>query len=426
MPGAGNGVHITLEQALLGCTIPTPLRMALGAPALVHCVVSLGSGALEISTATPGERHLAHLRASASRTAAPAQLPAAAALGSQLRAQPHALAVHAAAAAAATHAAWLPTATATVALEAAAHVSGFLAHPAATDCMLHIGAALAAQATPQETRVPTAIGAFCPRRDLAAAQGAWASAEVTEQLPNGSAASSYRLAAAGSADPSLVHLADLQAKAVRLASMGVKSASLPVKEHMQPRMLYRLAWQASMPAGSHTSQPKLEPNGRHAWQQAAAKQHIISSKRVSAHTGGYCLADMALLQQTLAQEGTTAAAGLALLTSGAQQQQESICGPSSCNAQSSAAAAAWGMVRVAATERPDLAWAAIDVQLVQAAHRADAWPQADAFGAACTSGTASTPRIMAEQRRAVQDPDALVAPSGQAIITGGLGGSFPS
>jgi hypothetical protein len=290
--------------------------------------------------------------------------------------------------------------------------------------MLHIGAALAASAQPGETRVPTAIGAFSPRKELAAGQqDAWASAAVSAQLLDGSAASNYRLSAADSAaEGALVELAELQAKAVNLASMAADSAGQARKEDVQPRMLYRLTWQAGMPAKSTaTGKLWLSSSSRHIWQQAAAGQCIRSSTHLLAHAGASCLADVAVLQHVLTRGKAGAAAGLALVTTGAQQQQESICGPGRSGADGSAAAA-WGLVRVAAGERPDLAWAATDVQPEQAARAAGALPQADAFGSACSFGAVLSPRILAEHGRNSSGEPFASADRGRAIITGGLGG----
>ena len=415
-------MHSALDQALLACVIPAPLRMQPAAPAPVQCTLGLSAGAVEVSSSAPGGRQLAHLRASASRIAPARQAPAT--LDHSLRMQPIAVAMAAATAAAAQRAARLPAATAGIALHAAQPASGFLAHPAVTDSMLHIGAALAASAQSGETRVPTAVGAFSPRKELAATQqDAWASAAVSTQLPDGSAASSYRLSAADSATEGvLVELAELQAKAANLASMAAASAGQARKEDVQPRMLYHVTWQAGMPAKSPVNDlPWLRSRERHVWQQAAAGQHIRSSRHLLAHASASCLADVAVLQHMLAQSKAGAAAGLALITTGAQQQQDSICRAGRPIADSNAAAA-WGLVRVAAGERPDLAWAATDVQPMQAAHAAGAVPQSDAFGAVSASGAMLLPRILAEHGRDSSEEPLASAAGGRAVISGGLGG----
>ena len=237
-------MHKALGQALLSCAIPAPLRMPEGAAAPAQCAVDLAAGGLEVSSGAGGRR-LAHLRASASRLLVPPPLTAAAAP----QPQPGGLSILVslvAVPAATAQPAGLPAATAGVALRPAEHASGYLAHPAAVDSMLHIGAALAAalqKGTAAETRVPTAVGAFAPRAELCGAQGAWACAAVTGQLSDGSATSSYRLSA-DAAPGSVVSLADLQAKALDTVQSAGAS---PGKEHIRPQLLYKLAWQSSSP-----------------------------------------------------------------------------------------------------------------------------------------------------------------------------------
>ena len=116
-----------------------------------------------------------------------------------------------------------------------------------------------------------------------------------------------------------------------------------------------------------------------------------------------------------------ACAGLSLVTSGAQQQAESICAGS----WQSSEAAAWGLVRVAASERPDLAWSAVDVQPVLAARAGRALPATDAFGAMIASNAVAMPRILAlyHDDSWLQDQQHPCASSVRTVITGGLGGN---
>ena len=410
-------MHKALGQALLGCAIPAPLRLLKDtAAAPVQCAVDLAAGGLEVLSGATG-RHLAHLRASASRVlvspltaaAAPQQQPAGLSIFISL------VAVHVTA----TQPARLPAATAGIALRPAEHASGYLAHPAVVDSMLHIGAALAAalqrQGAAPETRVPTAIGAFGPCMELCGAPGAWACAAVTGQLPDGSAASSYRLAA-DAAQGSVVTLAEMQAKALDQAQ---SAAASPGKENVAPHLLYNLAWQSSLPI-MRTGQ-RVVPLRTHQWIGASTGMRVPGHRRhVPAHASAACLADMAVLQRAMAERACT---GLSLVTSGAQQQGESVCAAS----WRAGDAAAWGLVRVAASERPALAWAAVDVQPVTAARASCALPTTDAFGAVIASGAVAMPRILAslQEDMSQQGHEHPCASTGRTVISGGLGGDVP-
>ena len=406
----GNGVHKTLGQALLGCAIPASLRMPKDTATPVQCALDLAAGTLEVYSGV-ASRHLAHLRASTTKLLPP-PLPAALA---QPQPDASALAGLFKTAVPAAQPVSLPAATAGIALRPAEHASGYVAHPAVVDSMLHVGATLAAsleQGAAAETRVPTAIGAFSPHTELCGVPGAWASAAVTGQLPDGSATSSYRLSA-DSSPGCAVSLDELRAKALDHVQAAAAS---PGKENVEPHLLYKLAWQSSAPTAS-TGQ-RSTPLRVHRWLGASTGMRVPGRRRVAAAASATCLADMAVLQQAMAKSAST---GLSLATSGAQQQEDSICR----REWQASDAAGWGMVRVAAGERPDLAWAAMDVQPVLADGARCAPPRMDAFGALVTSGTVAVPRILAHHHGDRLLHDDHTASGGRTVITGGLGGDVP-
>ena len=403
----------------MGCTIPAPLRMSTNAAAALQCTLDLAAGGLKVSSGVASSRHLAHLHASSSRI----QLLPSTAVVPQLRPDAASVMVGLVATAewAESQPARLPAATASIALRPAEHASGYVAHPAVVDSLLHMGATLAASLqhdTATETRVPTAIGAFSPHKDLCGMPGAWACAEVTGQSRgDGSATSSYRLSA-DSAPGGLMSLAELQAKALGHPQYQNPSHGM---ENVGPHLLYKPAWQSSLPTAS--SHQNSTPLGSHRWLGATTGLRAPGPQRVPAHAATSCLADVAVLQRALAER---AGPGLSLVTRGAQQQGSSVCCSSWRISHAVSHAAAWGLVRVAASERPDLAWSAVDCQPVLAAARAGcAVPVADAFGAVLASGTVAVPRILAQRLNdgPLQEQQLSCAAGGRTVITGGLGGS---
>lgn len=396
-------MHQTGSQALVGSTIPSPLLLSLAAAVHVQCSVSLSDGSLEITSAASVARASVHLRTAAVRfnsdhpTATSSnyghikQSLLAASVSSSLKAveQQHI------------------GSCATLAVNPAAHGSGYVAHPALVDGCLHMGARLAdalqqsLPAVPQAW-VPVAIGAFCPERELVPTDGAWAGAEIIGRLQGGSALSSYRLSG-GCSGPALLDLADLQAKPARAA------AALPAgtaAAEAEPQMLYKVQWQSSEPLVS------LQPGSRRGIRKTLRS---LRRGRTDGSAAASCLRDVTNVQRAMAQTGGT---GFDLSMRGVQSQDIARSGGNL--ASLAKGAAAWGLIRVAASERPDITWAATDIG---ATAKRSQQVRGDAFGTILDAGLAAVPRILAEEEEdATRVHGEAFGVSGRIVITGGLGG----
>lgn len=398
------------KQALLGSTIPAPLMLYLAASVPVQCVADLASGSLEVfsaATAAAGARQSVHLRTAAvqvsTRQFAPQGkgnpvTPVAAVLAGSL---PTAKQQHVAA-------------TASLAVKAAVHGSGYLAHPALMDSCLHMGARLA-DALQQESAlqsqawVPVAIGAFCPSDALASTAAAWAGAQITGKLPDGSATSSYCLMG-GSSGRALLELAELQAKPARraLEAQANKAAA--------PRLLYSIQWQTSEPLAGLMAQ-----QARRTRASQSIRKSLKQSRRSRAAgaAAASCLEDITNVQRAMTAHSE--ADVFSLGTRGVQSQD--IAGSVSRRVGVPEGAAAWGLVRVAASEQPEMRWAAADAVSALPTRQA-AVPGHDAFGTVLDAGRAAVPRILGEDREAAATlTGTYTGSNGRVIITGGLGGN---
>ena len=394
-------MHQSGTQALVGSTIPAPLLLSMATAVRVHCSVSLSDGSTEVTSGATAARTTVHLRNTAVQffSGHPAAAPGEHALN-----KPSHLATIMCSKSPSANKTHVGS-SATLAVDQAKHGSGYLAHPALVDGCLHMGADLAdaLQRTggPSQAWVPVAIGAFCPLQDLAAAQDAWAGAEVTVRLPDGSATSSYRLRG-GCAAQGLLHLGDLQAKPARLAP-------IPATASAAPQLLYTVQWQSSAPLdGMHAVMARrrgITKRVRPSLRSAAAAGSAAAS----------CLGDITNIQRVMAGPGS---ADFELTTQGVLASDMTRSGRSVPELVKGAAA--WGLVRVAASERPDMKWAAIDHAPFATPTRKPVMGQ-DAFGTILDAGLAAVPRILGEDEQAAQVEESLGL-TGRIVITGGLGG----
>lgn len=401
---AGNGVHQSSTQALVGSTIPAPLLLSMAAAVRVHCAVSLSNGSMEVTSGATAARTSVHLRTatvqffSGHPAAAPVQHASnkprlvAAVMSSKL---PRATQQH-------------MGSSAILAADQARDGSGYLAHPALVDGCLHMGAhladALRRTGVASQAWVPVAIGAFDPMQELATVRNVFAGAEVTARLPDGSATSSYRLR--GGCDArGLLHLADLQAKPARLAALPAAAAAAA---EAAPRLLYKVQWQSSAPLdGMHTLMPRRRGIKK--------RMRPLSRGAAASSAAASCLGDITNIQRAMAGPGS---ADFELATQGVSANDIAR----SCRSASDVAsgAAAWGLVRVAASEHPDARWAGIESAPFAIPARERPTGQ-DAFGTILDAGYAAVPRILGEDEQAAQAADSF-GPTGRIIITGGLGG----
>lgn len=398
-------MHQSGTQALVESTIPAPLLLSTASAVRVQCSISLSNGSMEVTSGAAAARTSVHLRTAAVQFSSghPAADPAECALNIPTFI-------------AAVMSSKMPPvnqqhlgSSATLAADQATHGSGYLSHPALVDGCLHMGAdladALRRTGIASQAWVPVAIGAFCPMQELATAQDAWAGAEVTRRLPDGSATSSYRLRG-GCAARGLLHLADLQAKPARLAAL---SAATAAAAEAAPRLLYKVQWQSSAPLdGVRTVMSR---------RRGITKLMRPSPRNAAAGgTAASCLGDITHIQQAMTGPGSTE---FELATQGVLASDIARSGRRVSDLAKGAAA--WGLVRVAASERPDMRWAAVDsAPFGIPARERPTWQ--DAFGTILDAGLAAVPRILGEDEQAAEAEETFGL-TGRIVITGGLGGS---
>ena len=403
-------MHQSGTHALVSSTIPAPLLLSLAAAVHVQCSASLSDGSLEVTSAAgPAARASVHLRTSAVQFYS--KLPTAAFSPVQHSSLAALLARSLPAAKQQQHIG----SSATLAANPAVHGSGYVAHPALVDGCLHMGARLAdalqhSRAVVQAW-VPVAIGAFCPMRELATADGAWAGAEITGRLQDGSALSSYRLSG-GCSGPALLDLADLQAKPARMAPVLPAGKTTAEKK---PKMLYKVQWQCSEPLAG------MQPRGVQGIRKALRSSASLRRVRAAGSAAASCLRDVTNVQGAMTQPP---AAGFFLGTRGVQSQGIAGLGTRNLNTLAEGAAA-WGLIRVAASERPDIKWAATDLAGSEKIGQ-QGREGGDAFGTILDAGLAATPRVLAEEEDTSPAHGDLLGVTGRIVITGGLGGEHLS
>lgn len=390
-----------------------PYLLALTTPNSLLCSIALGSNSLEVGSQDDLSKRVAtHLRGQINHLAIITPSPGQIAVNKQAIALfSHSDTVRADL--------LCPSSTGSVAVNAATHNSGHVVHPALMDSCFHLGAQLAAvgqeNGAAGKAYVPVAIGAYLPLATAAPLSSAWAGAEIAQMMADGSATSKYFLRDLPAGPPKLA-LAGLQAKPAAAGLIQDASAALKVKAS-ERSMLYEVLWQVSEAISEHPSSSRKEAKR---WldldTRAPPVAFVLGPSK--ANYAASCMSDIATLQVTMAK---TKAAGLSLHTAGVHPVGNSIARPSKLS-NIIASSAAWGLIRVAATERPDLKWTAHDAHPAHAkVHNQHQLPGNDAFGTATYPGTQATPRLLSEHEQE-QYIHGSFCTDGRTIVTGGLGG----
>ena len=330
-----------------------------------------------------------------------------------------------------------PYQTASLAADHVWHTDGFLCHPAVVDSCLHLGASLAQPSisgSAPPMRVPVGLQAlmagngFQPAAALELRGACKLHSMPTEQGP---ALSSYQIwqAASGSSTAVTVALAGLEARPIRLpttgkaqlfpaAAVAAADAASGTQPQEDAQLLYHVRWEAFTPSGelgraaSCQSQPAMLTVAKN----STPVNLQLSSGLKAAQPAPLLSGLLAALQQA-ANQGLSGA-DVALATHGAMQGGNSMPAPS----QGAVGAAAWGMLRVAASEVPHASWAAVDSDW-HAACRHSA-PAVDVAGTLERGRTTLRPMLLpAPQHSATSGGLELLVPlAGRVLVTGGLGG----
>jgi hypothetical protein len=261
--------------------------------------------------------------------------------------------------------------------------------------------------------VPVAIGAFGPQQELASNRVAWAGAEIAGDLENNETTSSnYRLCN-GPTGPALLTIIGLQSKAVRTRRFKINKLIAQPNSSADAEMsdtMFEIHWQTCNPITIDTFIKT--------WSESRCNSSI-SHENLHGGIASASLNNISKLQRAMANPGTE---GFNLHTHGVQCLDDTILHLAHLNV-SAKGAAAWGLIRVAASERPEKRWTAYDMSPPLVAHHRQ-YPvvkENDAFGVVAKSGTEAIPKLLAEHNHDSKQAH-LRAYMGRTIITGGLGG----
>ncbi len=334
-----------------------------------------------------------------------------------------------------------PFQTASLAVDPRRHADGFLCHPAVVDSCLHLGASLAqpsSNGSAPTMHVPVGIQVFAAGDGfLATAAAELHGACQLHSMPaeQGPALSSYRLqqAATDASADAAVTLGGLEARPIRLPTASkaqlfpsVAAAAETARGEQQPDvqtvpLLYQVQWEAFCPTGQPdgTATTQLQP----ACTLTVARNSSATNLQLQ-YGGGKAAQAAPLLSGLLAAlqqatDGGLTGAEVSLATHRAMQAGHSISAPTIA----AAGAAAWGMLRVAASEVPHARWAATDADRQAACSQAA--PAVDVAGTLERNGTALRPMLRPSHAAAPAGNDVRMRLAGRVLVTGGLGGEQP-
>ena len=275
-------------------------------------------------------------------------------------------------------------------------------------CVAQVGAAFVTKANMHtaeaETRVPVGLASLSLSRNSSEAKPLAATAAITGTSSDGSIFSNYSLAAAAGHSRAL-SISKMHFKPVQRVHTAPADPLLSRKPAMQ-QTLFAIQWQAEAAAGV-THRPNLQLSSSAIWSRTPQNGLRMLSK------GPSSVAQM--LQQI---QASSQKANFELRTAGAYP--DSLLSPARPLGQSAYAAAAVGILRVAAQEG-----AVTDSSHLDCAFETPSSPLApapagcDAFGMVHGYGTQQTPLLCSVSKPS--DAPAGVAQGQGLLITGGLG-----
>lgn len=424
-PGAASRSMLLLQD----CSIPAPVMLSAAAAAMqLQLEAGLGDGSLVVRSMQARTTHLAGCASQCSQARSHVQYAAAARSGLSLAV----LLTRAAPAA--------PSAfqTGSLAIEPRAHIDGFCSHPAVVDSSLHLGASLdqPAAGVAATIRVPVGIKALAAGSTF---QPHAAEAHAAGRLHNvptaqGPATSSYAIwQGAAPIGAAAVVVSELEARPIKLptatkAQLFPAAAVAATHHTSEPQaaaempLLYEVCRQVysqvdqqgsgALLASRSCFQLVMEPNGS----GASAQRQLIPCGGTAGDAAAPLSRLLAHLQQ--AASGQTSGASLVLASCGGMQHGGSL----PPVAARPAAAAAWGMVRVAASEMATMRWAAVDLDSQAAGSQMQT--AVDVAGSFVSANAVLRPMLLpcaAGQAAGMQSAPAVAA-AGMVLVTGGLGG----
>ena len=430
---AGSDAALLLQDS----TIPTPVVLSATAAAMqLQVELRLNDGSLALRGVHAQSTHLA-TRTSQWRQADLGQQPA------RRAGVPASVAAQLASLLARSAAAGQPAfQTGGLMVDPRRHADGFRCHPAVMDGCLHLGASLAqlpASGSTPDIRVPVGLkalttgGSFRPLPALELHGACLVHGPPDER---GTAVSSYRLqqAARASAAAALA-LSGLEARPIRLpaASKVQHFPATPVAAgtagtEQEPaervlQLLYRVQWEAAGPAGQQRSAAARRSAAGAA---VAISRGGLAAERLHIPAAAAAAPTLSCLLATLQQaaRGGLSVASVCLATLETQHAGSRASAPLS----STAGAAAWGMLRVAAAEVPSATWAAadLDCHAIGGLAAAAAAAAVDVSGTVERGGLALRPMLLPVSGRhsVAHCPEPSISLAGRVLVTGGLGGEL--
>ena len=441
--GAGHALagSSAATLALTAASIPTPLALTGSAAGMVLAAsVSLRDGALAVRGPRSGATHLAgtlRQHAVLSQPQHPTSL-AEVVFASKTASPVLCALMH-------THVKQQPAfQLASLAVDPALHTDGYRCHPAVVDATLHLGASLAPASAPADdqpasVRVPASVALFGGSHEFAP-HLARLSAHCTLDgvQPSGAALSSYSVqhsqaAAEAGAQPA-IHIAQLEARPTRLPARpanlqqlfptpaaAATPALLPEQAAETVPLLYSVSWEAHSPAASFAEVEQ-------AWQAGRGCSVVATGNKAAGARIGFGVGSTDAVQsassvlatlQELLRAGSSGST-MRLASSGALAP---LLAPASGWPVALDTAAAWGLLKVAASEIVDARWTGVDLD------PSSPWPQlasgeaADAAGSIVRGGLLFRPMLrLAQTGSAAQQLDAPTL-RGRVLVTGGLGGA---
>lgn len=324
------------------------------------------------------------------------------------------------------------------------HTDGYCSHPAVVDGCLHLGASLAQSSEGDMSRitVPVVVRSYASTREFKpnADMNTYASCRLSQISLDGASVSSYSLKSAF-AKTAVTEIADLEARPMRVMAATRKlpifvrkeSSAVVSNEHsgevgaIAPRLLYHVLWEADSMTGQYNQEARQQQEHANAI-ALAVKVHINTLMQLVAtparsHSSSADAAMPTSQLLSLLQEVTgrgRRGTQIRVATTGAVRAGPSLMGPSAGHSS----AAAWGMVRVAASEVSNARWALVDLDSQASISQTAAGEAVDVSGSLVRHGVTFQPVLLPLTSRQTATPTLETAQQTMMLITGGLGGAW--
>ena len=343
--------------------------------------------------------------------------------------------------------------TATLAVDPKLHTEGYRSHPAVVDSSLHLGATLTQPTLPGvgSIHVPVAVEAFASNQEFNPHLAELATQCRLESRPASGAAgivSTYTVhhSSAGASAAAAINISGLEARSIKLpaasktmplfpaiaAAASSASGTAVSLQHQQqhaagaaaePLLLYQVQWEVERQAGQYSSERSLLHLRTSSIAMTVKRGSNIAQQLAIPTAGSGEVQPLARLLAHLQNgiRGGTAGSRVRLATHAAMPPDTVSLEAPVVNL---AAAAAWGMLRVAASEAPDAKWSAVDLDSQATGSHLAAGEAENVSGSLVRHGLLLHPMLLpsASDGAAAVSPEQPSALQGKVLVTGGMGG----